>query len=344
MKPFLEISELSKSFAPSRGLVAKMASALGRSTAQGPVVHAVNGVSLCVAPGEIVGLVGESGCGKSTLGRMVAGIMDSSAGIVRYDGHPLVHGGPHSVHRQAQMVFQNPYASLNPRLRIRDTLTEAPIYHGLTTRKEALNFASSLLELVGLDPSYGERYPHQFSGGQRQRIAIARALSMDPKLIVCDEAVSALDVSVQAQILNLFLDLRASRGLTYLFISHNLSVVEYLADRVAIMYLGKLVEIAPTQTLFTSAQHPYTKALIADAPRLDAKAAAYRPIQGELPSPLKPPSGCAFHPRCPVALRRCSEEAPPMTEIAPGHHAACHLHQPASVRVVPISEVPRHVA
>lgn len=348
MKSFLEVSALTKSFSNRPGLVRRLAAVVRGQEAPSQTVFAVNGVSLEVRRGEIVGLVGESGCGKSTLGRMVAGLLEPSGGVVRYDGQPLVRSGKDSVHRQAQMVFQNPYASLNPRLRVHDTLSEAPVYHGLVGRQEARHFAGDLLRSVGLDASYAERYPHQFSGGQRQRIAIARALAMNPKLIVCDEAVSALDVSVQAQILNLFLDLRDQRELTYLFISHNLAVVEYLADRVAIMYLGKVVELADTGTLFASPQHPYTRALIADAPRLGGRAPAYRPIQGELPSPLKPPSGCAFHPRCPQAMPRCSTESPELVEIAPGHHAACHLHQgSAAARPIHIVSNPksaRHVA
>jgi peptide/nickel transport system ATP-binding protein len=332
---FLQINELGKSFGAPAGLVPRALAALrGRQAALPPRVHAVNGVSLQVQRGEIVGLVGESGCGKSTLGRLVAGLIDPTSGDVRIEGQPLLHGGPTSVHRQVQMVFQNPYASLNPRRRIVDTLTEAPVHHGIVKRAEARAHATELLQTVGLDASYVDRFPHQFSGGQRQRIAIARALAMQPRLLVCDEAVSALDVSVQAQILNLFLDLRESRGLTYLFISHNLSVVEYLADRVAIMYLGRVVELADTATLFASPKHPYTQALIADAPRLDARAPSYQPIQGELPSPLKPPPGCTFHPRCPQAMPRCKTEAPGLAEIAPGHLSACHLHQPAAIHVV----------
>jgi len=340
MNPFLQIHQLGKSFGAPAGLLPTAWAALRRrQAAQPPRVHAVNGVSLDVQRGEIVGLVGESGCGKSTLGRLVAGLIEPSSGDVRIEGQPLLHGGPTSVHRQVQMVFQNPYASLNPRRRIVDTLTEAPVHHGIVPRAGARVHAAELLETVGLDASYLDRFPHQFSGGQRQRIAIARALAMQPQLLVCDEAVSALDVSVQAQILNLFLDLRESRGLTYLFISHNLSVVEYLADRVAIMYLGRVVELADTATLFAAPKHPYTQALIADAPRLDARATSYQPIQGELPSPLKPPTGCSFHPRCPVALPRCKTEAPALAEIAPGHLSACHLsasdvHQPAAIHVV----------
>ena len=204
-------------------------------------------------------------------------------------------------------------------------VSEAAVYHGLVTRQDAPQYVAELLQQVGLDPCYASRYPHQFSGGQRQRIAIARALSLKPKFVVCDEAVSALDVSVQAQILNLFTDLRAEKNLTYLFISHNLAVVEYVADRVAIMYLGRVVELADTKTIFASPNHPYTAALIADAPRMDSQAAQHRPIQGELPSPMNPPAGCPFHPRCPKAMLRCKEERPALREVAPLHFSACHL-------------------
>ena len=338
--PFLDIQQISKSFEQPMGWLARAAAALRLKEPARRRVYAVNSVSLQVRPGEIVGLVGESGCGKSTLGRMAAGLLEPTEGEIRVDGQPLVHGGPHSVHRQVQMVFQNPYASLNPRMRVGDILTEAPVYHRLFKAREARARTAELLRSVGLDPSYAERYPHQFSGGQRQRVAIARALAMQPRMLVCDEAVSALDVSVQAQILNLFLDLRESGGLSYLFISHNLSVVQYLADRVAIMYLGRIVELADTQALFSAPRHPYTQALIADAPRLDAKAAEYRPIQGELPSPLDPPSGCAFHPRCPRAMSQCRNELPPLVETSPGHLSACHLH-PAPSSVIRVITPPR---
>lgn len=330
MSSFVSINALSKSFSSPPSLLSKVKRIVARQPEETKRVFAVNGVNLTIETGEILGLVGESGCGKSTLGRMVAGILQPTEGEIRIDGQPMVRSGSESVHNKAQMVFQNPYASLNPRHRIHDTLTEAAIYRGLITRKDARQFSAEMLRSVGLDPAYADRYPHQFSGGQRQRIAIARALAMDPRLIICDEAVSALDVSVQAQILNLFLDLREQRKLTYLFISHNLAVVEYLADRVAIMYLGRVVELASTSDLFDRPTHPYTRALIADAPRLEVKAGAYRPIQGELPSPLKPPSGCTFHPRCPSAMARCSTEVPPMLETSPGHYSACHLNEATS--------------
>ena len=272
----------------------------------------------------MLGLVGESGCGKSTVGRMIAGLLPATSGALEFDGRDI--GKPSvDTHLNIQMVFQNPYASLNPRQRVDQVISEAALYHGLVEKRDAAAFVAGLLQQVGLDPSYAGRYPHQFSGGQRQRIAIARALALHPKFVVCDEAVSALDVSVQAQILNLFMDLRESKGLTYLFISHNLAVVEYIADRVAIMYLGRIVELADTRSVFARPNHPYTQALMADAPRLDAKVAQHRPIQGELPSPLNPPSGCAFHPRCPRAMPRCAQQRPALTELAPGHWSACHL-------------------
>ena len=324
MSIILETRGLSKSFSMKRSLLSRAAGAMRMAKQEDKRIYAVNDVSLQIRAGEVLGLVGESGCGKSTVGRMVAGLLPATSGSIVFEGEEI--GKPAlKTHLNTQMVFQNPYASLNPRMRVEQLVGEAAVYHGIVSKKDAATYVGSLLRQVGLDPGYISRYPHQFSGGQRQRIAIARALALNPKFIVCDEAVSALDVSVQAQILNLFMDLRRSKGLTYLFISHNLAVVEYIADRVAIMYLGRIVEIADARTIFSAANHPYTKALIADAPRLDAKVAEHRPIQGELPSPLKPPSGCPFHPRCPNAMERCKAERPALLEVAPMHYSACHL-------------------
>lgn len=326
MTSLLETSELSKSFGMKRGSFSRAAHALGLTKSEEKIVHAVDGVSLQIKSGEVLGLVGESGCGKSTFGRMVAGILPPTKGKLTFEGkaadqHRLEN------HLAIQMVFQNPYASLNPRMRIDQLVSEAAVYHGLVNKGDAGQYIADLLRQVGLDPTYATRYPHQFSGGQRQRIAIARALALKPKFLVCDEAVSALDVSVQAQILNLFMDLRESKGLTYLFISHNLAVVEHIADRVAIMYLGRIVELTDAKNLFSAPNHPYTQALIADAPRLDSKLANHRPIQGELPSPLNPPTGCPFHPRCPKAMERCASERPILREIVPMHFSACHLNE-----------------
>ncbi|MES2902386.1 MAG: oligopeptide/dipeptide ABC transporter ATP-binding protein [Pseudomonadota bacterium] len=329
MTAMLATTNLSKTFSLKQGVLARAAAAIGLGASAPRKVYAVNEVSLEVARGEVLGLVGESGCGKSTVGRMIAGLLPASAGSLAFEGADITRPSV-ATHLKIQMVFQNPYASLNPRHRIDQVVTEAAQYHGLVRKADSADFAAGLLRQVGLDPSYASRYPHQFSGGQRQRIAIARALALDPRFVVCDEAVSALDVSVQAQVLNLFMDLRESKGLTYLFISHNLAVVEYMADRVAIMYLGRIVEMADTQSIFARAQHPYTQALIADAPRLDTKVLEHRPIQGELPSPLNPPGGCAFHPRCPHAMARCKTDIPVLLEGAPGHWSACHLVHPAA--------------
>lgn len=331
MTSLLQTDALTKTFRTPMGWSKRLARAAGLRVAPEKAVHAVNGVSLDVRPGEILGVVGESGCGKSTLGRMVAGILKPSAGSISFEGKSILKRSGRD-YMDIQMVFQNPYASLNPRMRISRLLTEAAVHHGLVDDKNAAALTADLLRQVELDPSYASRFPHEFSGGQRQRIAIARALSLRPRLVVCDEAVSALDVSIQAQILNLFQDLRTSHGLTYIFISHNLTVVEYIADRVAIMYLGRVVELTTSQRLFSTPAHPYTQALIANAPRLDAAApATHLPIQGELPSPYNPPKGCVFHPRCPHATARCREQEPVLREIASGHQAACHLHDSPAV-------------
>jgi oligopeptide/dipeptide ABC transporter ATP-binding protein len=285
-------------------------------------VHAVDGVNLGIARGEVVGLVGESGCGKSTLGRVVAGIHPPSDGRVLWQGADV--GSSRSARLKIQMVFQDPMSSLNPRHRIDRVVGEAPRVHGLVPAREIDGFVSDLLAKVGLDPAYRTRYPHQFSGGQRQRIAIARALAVRPELIVCDEAVSALDVSVQAQVLNLFMDLRDEFGLTYLFISHDLGVVEHIADRVVIMYLGRVVESAPTEALFSGALHPYAQALLSEVPRLSTGKRRFQPIKGEIPSPLNPPSDCHFHPRCPLADSICRAERPALRDMGGGRHVACH--------------------
>jgi peptide/nickel transport system ATP-binding protein len=325
--PLLSLRGITKRFTQKVDLAGKIANSLGAKVRE-TVVQAVSEVDLDIADGEVVGLVGESGCGKSTLGRIVAGIHPASAGAMEWRGKNIdaMNGNERRAWQLAvQMIFQDPFASLNPRLRVSEIVGEAPRVHGMVTRREQAQYVADTLNQVGLDPSYASRYPHQFSGGQRQRIGIARALAVKPDFIVCDEAVAALDVSIQAQVLNLFMDLRERLGLTYLFISHNLAVVEHLSDRVAIMYLGRLVEVAPAEELFARPNHPYTQALLAEVPTLDATRRVYKPIAGELPSPLDPPPGCAFHPRCPHAFARCKVERPALREVAPGHISACHL-------------------
>jgi peptide/nickel transport system ATP-binding protein len=314
----LELTNLSKRFGKRLDAVEKLARAFGARVAEHSV-HAVDGVSFAVAQGEVVGLVGESGCGKSTVGRLACGLTEPSEGSVRYQGR-----APAGT-RRPQMIFQDPFASLNPRMRVEEIVGEAPAVHGLIARSEIRNYVEKILESVGLDPAYRRRYPHQFSGGQRARVGIARALAVKPEFLVCDEAVAALDVSIQAQVLNLFLDLRERLGLTYLFISHDLGVVRHLAQRVVVMYLGRVVEIATTAELYGRPNHPYTQALLAGVPRLDRQRRAYAPIKGEIPSPLAPPPGCHFHPRCPNAMERCKREIPLLREIAPGRLSACHL-------------------
>ncbi|AZW15046.1 oligopeptide ABC transporter, ATP-binding protein AppF [Bordetella bronchiseptica MBORD678] len=332
--PVLALRNLEMRFVQSVDLAGRIANLFGAGL-RTQVVHAVADVDLDVAPGEVLGIVGESGCGKSTLGRMAAGILRPSGGTIAWRGAPVAQMG--ASQRRAyelgvQMIFQDPYASLNPRMRVRDIIGEAPVAHGMVLSRDKAEYVAGLMRQVGLDPAYAQRYPHQFSGGQRQRIGIARALALKPAVIVCDEAVAALDVSIQAQVINLFAQLRQDLGLTYLFISHNLSVVSHISDRVAIMYLGRVVELAPTIQVFEHANHPYTQALLAELPTLRVQRRQYRPIKGELPSPLAPPPGCAFHPRCPHAMPRCSVERPLLREIAPGHTSACHLNDIAAAQ------------
>ena len=302
-------------------------------------VLAVAGVDLDIWAGEVVGIVGESGCGKSTLGRMVTGILPVSAGEIFYKGQSVAHmhqAARHEYELGVQMIFQDPFSSLNPRMRVIDIIGEAPVVHGLVKSADKETYVAELMQKVGLDPAYRFRYPHQFSGGQRQRIGVARALALKPKVIVCDEAVAALDVSIQAQVINLFIQLRREFDLTYFFISHNLGVVSHISDRVAIMYLGRIVEIAPTATIFSAANHPYTQALIKELPRLRSDHRQFDPIKGELPSPLDPPPGCPFHPRCPYAMPRCKVELPELKEVQKEaaaqrlvHLSACHLNDEA---------------
>jgi peptide/nickel transport system ATP-binding protein len=331
--PIVELRHLSKRFVQELDTASRLARSLGASVRE-IAVQAVDDVSLAIAEGEVVGLVGESGCGKSTLGRMVAGIYPPSAGSVWYRGQAVAGLQGAAATRaklNRQMIFQDPYASLNPRMRVADIVGEAPRFHGIVSAAELDAYVEQLLLRVGLEPGFKRRYPHQFSGGQRQRVGIARALAVKPDFLVCDEPISALDVSIQAQVLNLFMDLRADLGLTYLFISHDLGVVEHLSDRVVIMYLGRVVEIAPTEALFQAPNHPYTVALLNEVPRIGARHRDYAPIHGEIPSPIDPPSGCHFHPRCPHAGPRCAAEAPALREIAPRRWSACHLNDAAGV-------------
>ncbi len=321
--PLLRVMHVSRRFVRRLDAVERFARRLGAPLAE-QVVHAVDDVSFDVGDGEVVGLVGESGCGKSTLGRVIAGLHPPTAGEVRLAGE-VVRLRP-GRRPPVQMIFQDPFASLNPRMRVGDAIAEAPVAHRLVARADATAFVADLLAQVGLDPAYATRYPHQFSGGQRARIGIARALAVQPRFLVCDEAVAALDVSIQAQVLNLFMELRGRLGLTYLFISHDLGVVRHLSDRVVIMYLGRVMETGPIGELYERPAHPYTQALLAEVPRLDRRGRAYQPIRGEIPSPLAPPPGCHFHPRCPHAMPRCRTEAPLLRTIGPGRASACHLH------------------
>jgi oligopeptide/dipeptide ABC transporter ATP-binding protein len=293
-------------------------------------LRAVDGVSFTIDPGDTVGLVGESGCGKSTLGRTIVGLLAATAGTVRLDGHVvsgLSRRAMRPFRRRMQIIFQDPYASLNPRLPIGRIIEEPLIVHRVGSRAERRERVAELMRAVGLPTEAAQRYPHEFSGGQRQRVGIARALALDPSLVVCDEPVSALDVSVQAQVVNLLMRLRAERGLSYLFISHDLAVVQHVSDRILVMYLGKIVEIAPRRLMFEQPLHPYTSALLAALPMTDVTAPKGKRIilEGDLPSPLAPPSGCRFRTRCPFAVARCSIQEPPLRVLSDGRHIACHL-------------------
>jgi oligopeptide/dipeptide ABC transporter ATP-binding protein len=295
--------------------------------ARGGVVRAVDGVSFAVQRGETLALVGESGCGKSTTARLVLRLVEPTAGTIRFDGVEVAGKAElRALRRRVQVVFQDPYASLNPRLTVGEAIAEPMEVHGIGDAASRTARVKELLGLVGLAPYHAGRYPHEFSGGQRQRIGIARALAVQPELVVCDEPVSALDVSIQAQVVNLLKDLQARFGLSYLFIAHDLAVVRHMADRIAVMYLGQIVETAPKSALFAMPRHPYTRALLAAIPHPDPRRRGrVVPPGGDVPSPMNPPPGCRFHTRCPFARERCRSEVPLLRELTPGHASACHF-------------------
>jgi oligopeptide transport system ATP-binding protein len=317
--PLLEVEGLAKHYPVKRGLV--MARNVG-------TVRAVDGVSFSLDRGETLALVGESGCGKSTTARLVLRLIEPTAGTVRFEGVDITQMGGQplrKLRRRMQIVFQDPFASLNPRMTVGDILEEPLVVHGIGDRMARRARVNQLLGLVGLASYHAQRYPHEFSGGQRQRIGIARALAVEPALVVCDEPVSALDVSIQAQVVNLMKDLQARLGLSYLFIAHDLAVVKHMADRVAVMYLGKIVEIATKDTLFANPRHPYTRTLLLAIPRPDPHRHTARQLPGgDVPSPMNPPPGCRFHTRCPFATEICRTDEPPLRSLEAGHMTACH--------------------
>jgi len=319
--PLLEVKGLEMHFPVSEGILMR------RKVGE---VKAVDGVDFTVQRGETLGLVGESGCGKTTTGRCILRLEKPTAGEIRYDGvniAPLERKELRGLRRRIQVIFQDPYSSLNPRMKVGQIIAEPMKVHGIEPDAAKRNArVRELLSVCGLNSRFADRYPHEMSGGQRQRVGIARALALNPEFIVCDEAVSALDVSIQAQVINLLEDLREQFGLTYLFIAHDLSVVRHLCQRVAVMYLGRIVEMADSDTLFSDPQHPYTRGLLAAVPVPDPSVEeqrAFQPVPGEVPSPMHPPPGCVFHPRCPMAVATCRQQRPPIREIRPGHFVAC---------------------
>ncbi len=318
MNALLDVSDLAKTFTVSSGVGGKPAT-----------VHAVDGVSFAIAPGETLGLVGESGCGKSTVGKMIVRLLEPSAGRILLEGTDITHasyGAMRPLRKRLQMIFQDPYGSLDPRQRAEDIVAEPLIVHGGYDAAARRARVAELFERVGLRADQMRNIPSKFSGGQRQRLAIARALALNPPLIVADEPVSALDVSIQAQVVNLMSDIQRDLGLAYLFIAHDLGIVQHISDRVAVMYLGRIVEIGETRALFASPRHPYTRALMEAVPRPDPgrRHQRARIPRGEVPSPLDPPSGCGFHPRCPLATERCRVERPQLRVVGSGAEAACH--------------------
>jgi peptide/nickel transport system ATP-binding protein len=324
MTALVEVNDLAKTFDVSAPWLNRVVERKPRQ-----YVHAVDGVSFRIERGETLALVGESGCGKSTVARLLVGLYRPTRGGVRFDGQDtaVANGQSRALHRRMQMIFQDPYASLNPRWKVLDIVAEPLREHGLVGDGAALKArVGELLQSVGLAAADMEKFPHQFSGGQRQRISIARALATQPEFLVCDEPTSALDVSVQAQVLNIMKDLQRQRGLTYLFISHNLAVVRHVADQVGVMYLGRLVELADKAELFAHPRHPYTRMLLDAIPDIHMSGRARTPVQGEVPNPLNPPTGCAFHPRCPHANERCTKERPALS-VFKGIQVACHAVQ-----------------